>query len=107
MPGIENTAQRPLRIAEAPAGALLERGEAIEHAFPQTLGPRAVRVHRVDARLGGDGEAVGHGHADALHLGDIGALAAEQVAHLGGTLGLVVDELLHDEATPGRSCPEP
>ena len=97
--------QRLLRIAELAAGALLECGEALEHALPEPVRPGAAGVHRINAGLGRDGEAVGNGHADALHLGNVGALAAEQVAHLGRTLGLVVDELLHSGVTPRRSLP--
>ena len=97
--------QRLVGIAELAAGALLERAKTVEHALPEPFGPGATSVHRIDAGLGRDGEAVRHRHADALHLGDIGALATEQVAHLGRTLGLVVDELLHSGVTPRRSLP--
>ena len=57
----------------------------------------SVVAHVGDARLGGDREA----RRDALlaeharHLGDVGALAAEQVAHVPRALGEVVDPLRH------------
>ena len=41
----------------------------------------------VGADLGGDGEARRHRQPEARHLGQIGALAAEQVAHIGAALG--------------------
>ena len=34
------------------------------------------------AGLGGDGEALGHGQADVGHLGQIGALTAQQLTHV-------------------------
>ena len=42
--------------------------------------------------LGGDGEALGDGHADVGHLSQVGALAAQQVAHVGVALGKEVQE---------------
>ena len=42
-------------------------------------------------RLGGDGKALGHGQADVGHLGQIGALAAQELAHIGVALGEQVD----------------
>ncbi len=39
------------------------------------------------AGLGADGEARGHGDAQAAHLGQVGALAAEQVLHRRRALG--------------------
>src|SRR5947207_2694155 len=39
------------------------------------------------ADLGGDREARRHRQAEARHLGEVGALAAEQVLHVGPALG--------------------
>jgi hypothetical protein len=44
------------------------------------------------AGLSGDGEALGDGHADVGHLGQIGALAAQQIAHVGVALGKEVQK---------------
>ena len=57
------------------------------------------RAHRLDAGRGGDGEAVGHRHADPRHLGDVGALAAEQRASSRPALGQVVDVPGHGACT--------
>ena len=53
-------------------------------------------VHVGDAGLGGDREAGRHplGAEHARHLGDVGALAAEQLAHVARALGEVVDPAL-------------
>ena len=50
-------------------------------------------LHVGDARLSRDREAGGHpvGAENPRHLGDVRALAAEQVAHLLGAVGEVVD----------------
>ena len=40
------------------------------------------------AHLGGDGEARRHRQAEARHLGEVGALAAQQLLHVGVAVGL-------------------
>ena len=45
------------------------------------------------AGFGGDGEALGNGHADVGHLGQVGALAAQKLAHGSVALGEEVDIL--------------
>ncbi len=49
----------------------------------------------IGADLGRDGEAGGHRQAQIAHLGEVRALAAEQIAHSGLTLGLAVAERVH------------
>ena len=44
------------------------------------------------AHLGGDGEAGGDGKTDRGHLGEVGALAAEEGLHGGVTVGGAVAE---------------
>jgi hypothetical protein len=57
---------------------------------------RQVAVAQVGhARLGGDDEPGRHGQAQVGHLGEVGALAAEQVLHVLAALGEVVHELGH------------
>ena len=46
----------------------------------------------VGADLGGDGEAGRHRQAEIGHFGEVRALAAEQIAHVGLALGLAVAE---------------
>ena len=57
----------------------------------------------VAADLGGDGESGRHPQPQSAHLGEVRALAAEQVAHLRGAFGLTgpetVDPRAHGHAT--------
>ncbi len=71
--------QRGRRVAEAAAAALLERRQSRVDLLLQALGPVAAGVHRVHAGGGRDREAVGHGQPEPRHLGEPGALAAEQL----------------------------
>ena len=87
--------QRVLGIAEPLARVLLEPVESGRDLLLEPFGELASRLHVGDAGLGRDREA----GRDALlpehtrHLGDVGALAAEQVAHVLRSLCEVVDEL--------------
>ena len=87
--------ERLLWIAETTASTLLERVEPLEDACPESIRPDPFGLHGIDAGLRRDGKTIGHRNADALHLCDVGSLASEQVPHLGGSLRLVVDILLH------------
>ena len=56
--------------------------------------PRLSLIHIfivLGAGLGGDGEALGHRQADVGHLGQVGALAAQQLAHVGVAFAEQVD----------------
>ena len=46
------------------------------------------------AGLGGDGKALGDGHTDVGHLSQVGALAAQQVAHVSVALGKEVQKFV-------------
>ena len=87
--------QRVLIVAEALAGRLLEPLHRIGDLLLEPVGLVAL-AHVRDARLGGDREP----RWDTIlaehpsHLGDVGALAAEQVAHLAGAFRELVDPLL-------------
>ena len=65
-----------------------------------------VRVE-IGADFGGDGEARRHRQAEVGHFGEVGPLAAEQVAHRARALGLAVAEgvdPLRHVAHPGKRC---
>ena len=47
------------------------------------------------ADFGSDGEAGGHGHAQEVHLSEVGAFAAEEIAHLGIAFGFTVTECIN------------
>ena len=99
MPGIDSraperteTSSGSLGVAELLAGALLERRQRLVDLLVEALG-EAVLAHVGDARLGRDREPARHpiGAQDARHLRDVGALAAEQLAHVPRALGELVD----------------
>ena len=46
------------------------------------------------ADFGCDGEAGGHGHAQEVHLSEVGAFAAEEISHLGIAFGFTVTECI-------------
>jgi hypothetical protein len=92
--------QRVRRIAEATSDDALDLGQRRLHlAFE--LG-RVFALMRVEmgADLGRDREARRNGKPEIAHLREIGALAAEQVAHLGAPVALAlaeaVDPFRHD-----------
>ena len=84
--------QRVLRIAEAAAGEPAHIGESrLDLAFQLRRIGAVMRVV-IGADLGRDREAGRHGQAEIGHLGEVGALAAEEVAHARLALGLAVAE---------------
>ncbi len=66
------------RVAEALAANALDMGEAFRHFGAEAVGKRLPFGIVTGAHLGRDGEARGHGQADRGHLGEVGALAAEE-----------------------------
>ena len=44
------------------------------------------------ANISGDRESRWHGHADQIHLGQVGTFAAKEVAHVGTALSLAVSK---------------
>ena len=93
--GADRDQQRVLVVAELLAGVLLQALERLGDLVGHAVGLLLAGLHVGDAGLGGDREAgrdaVGAEHAG--HLRDVGALAAEQVAHVLRALGEVVDPL--------------
>jgi hypothetical protein len=105
MPGIEPRAgthrdeQRILVIAERAAGQLADMGErGIDLARKLIRILFAVGIE-VSADFGRDREAGRHRQTEIGHLGEVGALAAEKIAHLACALGRAapepVDPLCH------------
>ena len=95
MPGIEarapertdsssGSAASPKRLAHL----LLDEGHALQHLGLDQLQHGVLALFgEHGAGLGADGEAGRHGDAQAAHLGQVGALAAEQVLHRCGAIG--------------------
>ena len=85
--------ERVLGVAEGLAGELADIGERARSTSSfelRRIGAAVVVV--VGADLGRDGEAGRHRQAEIGHLGEVRALAAEEVAHRRLALGLAVAE---------------
>jgi hypothetical protein len=99
MPGIEARAPERTEALAGDAADLLERGgDLLLQGF--RIGIAVVVV--VGADLRGDGEAGRHRQAEIGHLSEPGALAAQEVAHVGAAFGLAVAEQI-DPLAFGRS----
>ena len=85
--------QRVVGVAEALAGVLLELRQGGLDLRLEALGVGVVGGVVV-ADLCGDREAGRHRQPDAGHLGEVGALAAEQLAHVLVAFAEVVDVLV-------------
>jgi hypothetical protein len=83
------------RIAEAALRQPPDRGERLAH-LPLELGRVGLAmVVVIGADLGRDRESRRDGKPEVGHLGEVRALAAEQIAHAGLALGLTVAEGVH------------
>jgi hypothetical protein len=85
--GTHRHQQRHRAVAEVPAHDLLDPRELREHLLLDAgrKAPPASVV--VGTHLGRDGEAGGNRHAETCHLGQIRALAAQELAHPRAPLG--------------------
>ena len=107
MPGMENFAPERTLTSSGFSGSpsflpicAFELGQRREHLLVD-LGEYLVAVLEIDvADFGGDREAGRHGHAGPAHLGEPGALAAEDLLHLAVAVGCAaakaVNVGLHD-----------
>ena len=94
MPGIEARAPERTETSSGRSGSPKPRADRLLDAG-QRVGDLRLQIGRVGlavgvetgADLGRDREARRHRQAEIAHLGQVGALAAEQVAHLGAPLG--------------------
>jgi len=76
--GAAGDQQRTARVAEALAGGLLDRPEGLHLLIPDAVRERLAGLEVGVARLGGDGEAGRDRHAQARHVAQVRALAAEK-----------------------------
>ena len=88
MPGIENLAPERTDtssgfcgVAEALAGASLHLAHRVQHVVPEAGRQRLAVGEVVVAGFRGDGESGRRRQTREGHLGEAGALAAEQVLH--------------------------
>jgi hypothetical protein len=79
--------ERVGRVAEALARLALDLPHGRQDVLPEPLRELFAGIEVVVAGLGRDGEARRDGEAGIRHLGQAGALAAQEVSHRGVTLG--------------------
>ena len=79
-------------VTELPAHGVLEFCDGVVNLTVEGGRVTAVVIVVVGADLGGDGESGGDGEADLCHLGEVGALAAEEGLHLPVAVGFAVAE---------------
>src|SRR6185503_9925925 len=93
--------QRIGGIAEFPPDRFLDLGEAGFDLLGQILRVALIVGIEIGADFGGDGEARRHRQAEACHLGEVRALAAEEIAHVGaafrGAAAETVDPFGHHQ----------
>ena len=100
--GTDGNQQRLLRIAETQADRLLHEGQGGAHLAVELVRVSPVVLVERGANFGGDGEAGRNRQADAGHLREVGALAAQEVAHVGAALVAAGAEAVHPL---GHACP--
>ena len=89
-------------VAEFATHLLFQRGDVCGDFFVEPLRPTA--AHVVAAGVGGDGEAVRHGQLEHRHhLGEVRALAAEQVFHAHRGLAVLVVKRVDIRHTFGQA----
>ena len=73
------------------AGGRLQPLQRVFHLHPEPLG-ELTALEVVEAEIAGDGETGRNGNTDGGHLGEAGALAAEDLLHGGGAVGPALAE---------------
>src|SRR6185503_753260 len=93
--------QRIGGIAEFSPDCLLDLGEGGGALLGQVFRVALIVGVEIGADFGGDGEARRHRQAEARHLGEVRALAAEKIAHIGaafrGAAAETVDPFGHHQ----------
>ena len=92
--GADGDQQRVLQIAELLAGDLLHLDDVLHNLSLDLVVDLLSVLIVLSTGLGGDSEALGNGQADIGHLGQVGALTAQQLTHVGVALGEEVHKLL-------------
>ena len=81
--GTDGDQQGVFLIAEFLAGDALHLVDVFHDLGLDLVADLAAVLIVLGASLGGDGEALRHGQTDVGHLGQVGALAAQELAHVG------------------------
>ena len=85
--GAHGHQQGIFHIAELLAGDLLHLADVFHDLALDFVVDAAAVLIILGAGFGGDGEALGNGQADIGHFGQVRALAAQQLAHVGVAFG--------------------
>ena len=80
--GAHGDQQGVLGVAELLAVLLLQNGQLLQNLSLNVVVDAATVLIVLSTGLGGDGEALGYGHARVGHLSQVGALAAQQLPHV-------------------------
>ena len=105
--GAHRDEERICVVAEAAAGEPPDMGERRLDGGGEIGGIGLLVRVEIGADFRRDGEARRHRQAEVGHFGEIGALAAEEVAHLAGALRFAVTECvdpLRHVSRPGKRC---
>jgi len=86
-PGADGKQQGIVRVAEPAAHHFFDLGHGGLQLLLESGRKLVVMLVIVNAGLGADGEAGRHRDADVGHLGQVGALAAENIFHRGVAFG--------------------
>ena len=84
-----------LRVAELRLHLAFDFPQRIHHLLLQHGRIGLLVVVVIGAHFGRDGESRGNGETDVDHFGEVGALAAEQVLHVGLAFGFLSAEEVH------------
>ena len=87
-----------LDIAELLAGDTFQLGDILHDLGLDLVVDRLAVGIILCAGFGGDGKALGNGHAEVGHLGQIGALAAQKLSHFAVAFRKQIDKLAHSVA---------
>jgi len=98
--GADGNEQRIVEVAELLAGDLLHLFHILHDLGEDLVVDLAAVLIILGAGLGGDGEALRDRQADVGHLGQVRALTAEQLAHIGVALGKQVTILFAHNVPP-------
>ena len=112
MPGIEAAAPERTETSSGFLSSpnflpsfLFQHGDVLADFVHQARRAASCRSCSSGRRLGGDGEAGGHRQADAGHVGQVGAFAAEELLLLAVAFGLGLAEVVGHLGRRRRSLP--
>ena len=98
--GPDGDQQGVAHIAELLAGDVFQLADVLHDLGLDLIVDGAVIGIVLGAGLGGDGKTAGHRHTQAGHLSQVGALAAQELAHFAVPLREQIDEFFRHVCSP-------